>query len=40
MCSLSSFAALARELGLAAEKRTDPPRLGDYEPVLTASNPG
>jgi hypothetical protein len=31
------FAALARDLGLTAEKRTDPPRFGDYEPALTDS---
>jgi len=31
------FAALARELGLTAEKRTVSPRLGDYEPALTDS---
>jgi hypothetical protein len=29
------FAALARELGLSAEKRTTSPRLGDYDPALT-----
>ena len=31
------FAALARELGLAAEKLTDGPRSGDYEAALTDS---